>query len=154
MTLIYADDLTPNAAFKCLLEDASTYLIDVRTKAETIFVGTPNLSDLPNAADLTEKYCLIEWQLFPSMQTNDNFIAELSAKLKQWQDKDGVEAADRNLLFLCRSGVRSAYAADVATKMGCNKSYNISGGFEGDVDDGGHRSHLSGWKFTGLPWSQ
>lgn len=154
MPLIYADDLTPDAAFKLLLDDASTYLIDVRTKAETIFVGVPQLSNLPNGVDLSEKYCQIEWQLFPAMQTNDNFIAELGAQLDKWQSQDGIEAADRNLLFLCRSGVRSAYAADVATKMGCNKSYNILGGFEGDVNEAKHRSKLSGWKFTGLPWSQ
>ncbi|MGL1922373.1 MAG: rhodanese-like domain-containing protein [Hyphomicrobiales bacterium] len=154
MSLIYADDLAPDAAFKLLLEEPSTILIDVRTKAETIFVGLPNLSNLENGQDLSANYCLIEWQLFPSMQTNDNFIAELEAKLESWQQKDGVEKQARNLLFLCRSGVRSAYAADVATKMGCSKSYNISGGFEGDVNEGGHRGTLSGWKFTGLPWSQ
>lgn len=154
MSLIYADDLAPDAAFKLLLEDTSTFLIDVRTKAETIFVGAPNLSSLKNGQDLSAKYCLIEWQLFPSMQTNDNFIAELEAKLDTWQHNDGIEKQNRNLLFLCRSGVRSAYAADVATKMGCNKSYNISGGFEGDVNEGGHRGKTSGWKFTGLPWSQ
>lgn len=146
MSHIYADDLAPESAFKMLQDDSATHLIDVRTKAETIFVGVPNI-----AAD---KYCLIEWQLFPSMQTNDNFIAELKAHLDKWQNEDGILPADRNLVFLCRSGVRSAHAADVATQLGCNKSYNISGGFEGDVNEGGHRGQLNGWKFTGLPWSQ
>lgn len=150
MSLIYADDLEPDEAFKLLLKDPSTYLVDVRTKAETIFVGAPNLS----ANQSENKYCLIEWQLFPSMQTNDSFIEQLSAKLEEWQSQDGVKSENRNLLFLCRSGVRSAYAADVATKMGCSKSFNISGGFEGDVNQDGHRAMLSGWKFTGLPWSQ
>lgn len=145
MSLIYADDLMPDAVFKLLQDNTSSYLIDVRTKAETIFVGVPAIQD---------RYCLIEWQLFPSMKINDSFIEELSTQLDKWQSQDGIEKQDRDLYFLCRSGVRSASAADAATKLGCSKSYNIAGGFEGDVDKNGHRAHLSGWKFTGLPWTQ
>lgn len=154
MSLIYIGDLSVCDAYQLLNEDMSARLIDVRTKAETIFVGAPHLSNLPNGNDVLDKYCQIEWQLFPSMQKNAKFIAELDTQLNLWAEYDNVQKQDRNLLFLCRSGVRSAYAADIATQMGCNKSYNIAYGFEGDVNEDGHRAKLSGWKFQGLPWSQ
>ena len=154
MSLMYAGDIAVDAAFKLLMSRSSTRLIDVRTTAETTFVGAPDLLDLPNGKNLQGQYCLIEWQLFPSMQKNDMFMAALNEMLEIWQEQDQIAKQDRVLLFLCRSGVRSAYAADIATQLGCSKSYNLTGGFEGDANEKGHRATLSGWKFMGLPWSQ
>ena len=56
------------------------------------------------------------------------------------------------LLFLCRSGVRSRYAAKLATENGFMKCYDILEGFEGDRDDEGHRKSVGGWCHAGLPW--
>ncbi len=155
MSFIYAGDLMADAAFKLLLTSISARLVDVRTKAETHFVGAPVLP-VKNSLDqnLQSQYCQIEWQLFPTMLKNDSFIAELEQQLTLWHEQDGVDKQDRDLLFLCRSDVRSAHAAHVATLLGCNKSYNITHGFEGGANENGHRSQISGWKFMGLPWSQ
>ena len=57
------------------------------------------------------------------------------------------------MLFLCRSGVRSIAAAQAATAAGITPAYNITEGFEGPLDDAGHRGG-AGWKATGLPWRQ
>jgi rhodanese-related sulfurtransferase len=61
---------------------------------------------------------------------------------------------DTPLLFLCRSGARSRAAAIAMTRVGFGKSYNIAGGFEGDLDEQRHRGRRNGWKAQGLPWRQ
>ncbi|MCJ8323754.1 MAG: rhodanese-like domain-containing protein [Rhizobiales bacterium] len=148
MARAYAGIIEANAAYNLLKSDSSCCIIDVRTSAEITFVGAPNLADAKN------RYCLIEWQLFPTMQKNDKFVEQLNAQLAEWEQQDGIQSQDRPLLFLCRSGVRSEFAAEVATQMGCTKCYNIVGGFEGDPDINGHRAKVSGWQFLNLPWSQ
>ena len=47
------------------------------------------------------------------------------------------------MVFLCRSGGRSAAAAHVATESGITPAYNVLNGFEGNAD--------AGWRATGLP---
>jgi len=58
------------------------------------------------------------------------------------------------VLFLCRSGKRSAAAAEVATKAGYRNAFNVLEGFEGEIDDRKHRGGLGGWRRRGLPWIQ
>ena len=58
------------------------------------------------------------------------------------------------LLFLCRSGQRSASAARAATEAGLPDCYNILEGFEGNKDANGQRNRTGGWRACGLPWSQ
>ena len=77
-------------------------------------------------------------------QPNPRFIDELAAQF----------APDRPVLFLCRSAVRSHHAAALATQHGFAHAYNILEGFEGDLDNDGHRGHLGGWRKAGLPWEQ
>ena len=71
---------------------------------------------------------------------------------------EGLRAAglteDQPLLFLCRSGVRSAHAAMAATAAGFGQAFNVAEGFEGEVDGAGHRGTVDGWKVAGLPWRQ
>ena len=61
---------------------------------------------------------------------------------------------DTTILFLCRSGQRSASAAKAMTDAGYANCYNIAEGFEGDKDDAGHRGSKNGWKVRGLAWKQ
>jgi rhodanese-related sulfurtransferase len=90
-----------------------------------------------------------EWQVFPDMSVDSNFVGSLIAKLEQL-------GADKNskICFLCRSGVRSLAAARAMTAHGYPNTYNITGGFEGDVDGQRHRGLTNGWKAEGLPWHQ
>ena len=135
----YAGDITPAAAWQILEEQENVVLIDVRTQAEWAWVGQVDLSSLGI------KHLCVEWNSFPSGQQNEHFIEDVE---KIVADKD------TQLLMLCRSGVRSKFAAIALTHAGYKTAYNISGGFEGDHDEHRHRGQVNGWKFAGLPWMQ
>ena len=135
----YAGDVTPATAWKILSERSDAALIDVRTRAEWNYVGLPDLETL------AKKPALIEWQTFPTMQLNPEFVATLSSALP---DK-GVP-----LLFLCRSGARSAAAAKAMTAAGYSTCINVADGFEGPLDAKARRGGAGGWKAAGLPWRQ
>ncbi|MBC7950467.1 MAG: rhodanese-like domain-containing protein [Rhodospirillaceae bacterium] len=135
----YAGDITPTEAWEKLTSDANAKLIDVRTQAEWVYVGIPDL------APLDKKPLLVSWQVFPTMTKNEAFAQQLQSQ--------GVQPGD-TLLFLCRSGVRSKAAAELMTGLGYTSSYNILDGFEGGLDDTRHRGTAGGWKVAGLPWAQ
>lgn len=140
----YAGDVSPEEAIAMLRNEASCALVDVRTSAEWAFVGRPDLGSLGKAA------LLAEWQRYPDMAVNETFVAEVEAGLKALPAQ---ENKDRTVLVLCRSGVRSVAAAKALAAQGYTKSFNVTQGFEGDLDDKGHRG-VGGWKALGLPWTQ
>jgi rhodanese-related sulfurtransferase len=84
----------------------------------------------------------VQWSLYPGGAPNPEFLAQL----EQHADRDQV------LLFLCRSGVRSRYAAKLATENGYKQCFDVLEGFEGDKDSNGHRKSVGGWCKAGLPW--
>jgi rhodanese-related sulfurtransferase len=135
----YTGDVTPATAWKILSENKDAVLIDVRTRAEWNYVGLPELESIGR------KPALLEWQVFPSMQQNPDFVATLG---------NAVANKDTPLLFLCRSGVRSAAAAKAMTAAGYSTCINVAEGFEGPLDAQGKRGSAGGWKATGLPWRQ
>lgn len=135
----YAGDLSPAQAWERLQSDPKAKLVDVRTQAEWVYVGVPDL------APVGKQPILVQWQTFPAMARNDAFADQLKAQ--------GI-APDDTLLFLCRSGVRSKAAAELMTQLGFGASYNILDGFEGPLDAGRHRGGGAGWKASGLPWVQ
>ena len=139
MTTSYAGDVSPRDAWAALELDPHAVLIDVRTKAEWTYVGTPDLSALDRAT------LKIEWQSWPDGHTNPSFVAEVAAA--------GIKP-EQKILLLCRSGARSKAAAAALTARGWQHCYNVTDGFEGPHDDGKHRGHLAGWKHDGLPWTQ
>jgi len=137
--LIYAGDLSPEETWELLSNNLDAEMIDVRTDAESSYVGQPDL------AALGKEVRLICWKVFPSMNTNPDFETKI--------DELGL-SRDQPLLFLCRSGVRSRAAAHAMTARGYTRCYNISEGFEGDRNDVKHRGTINGWKVRGLPWVQ
>lgn len=134
----YAGDITPEEAWKLLSENPDAVLVDVRTDAEWCFVGVPDLSSL--GRDVV----YIEWNRVNGTH-NETFVAELLAQVPA--------RPDRPVVFLCRSGNRSIGAAEAATAAGIAPSYNVLDGFEGHLDDIGHRGGI-GWRAIGLPWKQ
>jgi rhodanese-related sulfurtransferase len=86
----------------------------------------------------------IEWNRVDGAR-NENFVTELLEQVPA--------RADRPVVFLCRSGNRSVGAAEAATEAGLTPSYNVLDGFEGHLDDVGHRGG-TGWRAIGLPWRQ
>jgi len=128
--LPYAGALKPDEAYA--LMRAGAKLVDVRTRPELLYVGR-----VPGSV-------LIEWQTYPGNAQNADFLEQLA---------QAVEPGE-TLMFLCRSGVRSHWAAAAAAQAGWRDSYNVLEGFEGDKDPAQHRSTLGGWRKAGLPWVQ
>ncbi len=135
----YAGDISVEQAFEMLSNDENVVLIDVRTQAEWAFVGAPDLSTLG------KETVFVSWQVFPTMERNSGFAEELA--------NQGV-TADKTALFSCRSGQRSMHAAAAMAAVGCEKSFNVAHGFEGPLDESGHRGTAEGWKAKRLPWVQ
>lgn len=135
----YAGDMPSKEAWDLLASNSAAVLVDVRTDAEWSFVGVPDLSQISKSP------ILLQWLSFPDSSVNEQFGEQLEAK---------VVNKDTPLLFLCRSGARSAAAARLVTSRGFTQCFNISDGFEGDPDGERHRSTSNGWKFSGLPWTQ
>lgn len=126
----YAGDVSPQLACQWWQAGVAV-LVDVRTDAEREWVGF-----VPGAVPLA-------WKQWPGMAMNTSFDAGLQAAVP----------ADKKVVFMCRSGVRSIAAAKRATELGL-EAYNILEGFEGDPDQHAQRGHKGGWRFHGLPWRQ
>ena len=129
--------------WKQLAETRRSALIDVRTRAEWTFVGVPDLSSIG------KKPVLLEWQGFPGMSVDPDFVGALQEALVSI-------GADRDwdLYFICRSGARSLSAARAMAAAGYTRCHNAAEGFEGPLDGSRKRGHTAGWKAAGLPWIQ
>lgn len=128
----FAGILSPQEAYLIWKNYPNALLIDVRTRAELDWVGF-----IPEAWHL-------EWQTYPQHTRNDRFIESLRGKV----------ATDQLVMFICRSGGRSAQAATAATEQGWTSCYNVEFGFEGDLNEAHHRGQKNGWRHSGLPWVQ
>ena len=135
----YAGEATPAQAWDFLSANPKSILVDVRTPAEWMFVGTPDMSSIG------KKPVLLPWKLYPQFSLNPAFADGLA--------QTGA-IADTPLFFLCRSGGRSLDAAIAMTAQGYTHCFNITGGFEGDHNAEGHRNSINGWRAAGLPWGQ
>ena len=129
--LPFAGSVPPAQAW-ALFESGRAVLVDVRSNEERKFVGY-----VPQSLH-------VAWATGTALTRNPRFVRELEAKA----------AKDDVLLFLCRSGKRSALAAEAATKAGFTSAFNVAEGFEGDLDDAGQRGRLGGWRLHGLKWVQ
>jgi rhodanese-related sulfurtransferase len=139
----YAGDVSANEAWTMLAANPKAQLVDVRTNPEWTFVGIPDVSGIGRKAHL------IEWQLYPSMTVNPQFVATTATALEE-----AGAGHETPIFFLCRSGARSRSAAVAMTRAGYTHAYNIAAGFEGDLDEERHRGRKGGWKVCGLPWRQ
>jgi rhodanese-related sulfurtransferase len=129
--LPYAGVIAPIDAW-ALIESGRAVLVDVRSAEERKFVGY--------VADSVH----VPWATGTSLTRNPRFLRELEAKV----------ARDDVVLLLCRSGKRSALAAEAATRIGFTNAFNVLEGFEGDLDGAGRRGTTGGWRFRGLKWLQ
>ena len=129
--LPYAGSVAPQDAW-ALFQAGEAVIVDVRTAEERKFVG--HVPDTKHVA----------WMTGLSLSRNPRFVKELEGKA----GKDDV------VLLLCRSGKRSAAAAEAAAKAGFRNVFNILEGFEGDLDEQQRRGAFNGWRHAGLPWVQ
>jgi rhodanese-related sulfurtransferase len=118
--LAYAGAVTCQEAHELQRSGLAT-LVDVRTRSEYDHVGR------------VAGTALIEWRRDGEHQPDPRFLDRL---VSAHPDKDAA------LLLICRSGVRSHYAAELATAAGFTRVYNVLAGFE------------QGWRPAGLPWEK
>lgn len=128
-------------------------LVDIRTRAEAMFVGMPKQADaLVPYVEPTE--FMLEWDEKRStyaVSLNNDFLPELQRRMAA----KGL-GKDDTIILLCRSGDRSSKAADFLSSQGFTKVYSVPEGFEGDVAKDGPQAGqrvVNGWKVAGLEWS-
>ena len=137
--------ISPKEALELLKNDKNSVLIDVRTFEEIHFVGFVD----PESFD--SRMVLLPWQIFPDMQINPEFAEGLDDAMKNFFADKAQEA---KIIFICRTGGRSNAAANHAINLGYKNCFNLSSGFEGDLDKDSHRGQINGWKADTLPWRQ
>jgi rhodanese-related sulfurtransferase len=110
------------------MAESNSVLLDVRTKEEWEMIGKP-------AGEKIElKTYFLPIQFGKERIFNENFIQEF---------KNLAINQDKNILIICRSGVRSQFAAELLNKENYT-CINISDGFEGNKEN-------VGWRRSGLP---
>jgi rhodanese-related sulfurtransferase len=121
-------------------------VIDVRTLEEYLFVG-----HAPMAWNVPLGFQTDEWDAEKNsfvMKPNLEFLPQIA----------GVVSPSDTILVMCRSGGRSAKAANVLAQSGYTNVYSIIDGMEGDAiedtesPDLGKRL-INGWKNSDLPWT-
>ena len=128
-------------------ESEKVKIIDVRTPEEYLFVGHPTMAwKIPVAVQTYEWDA--EKKKFP-MKPLADFVSRVQTMAKP----------DDMLMVMCRSGGRSAIAANFLAKAGFNNVYNIVDGMEGDANadsDSVAQAHplKDGWKNSGCPWTK
>lgn len=129
-------------------DSGKTLFIDIRTPQEAMFVG------MASAVDANIPYLVMpelpEWDAKKNVYKlvpNSGFMTAVMARL----EAKGLTRND-TVILMCRSGDRSAAAANLLAKAGFTKVYSVLEGFEGDMSKEGRRA-VNGWKNDGLPWS-
>lgn len=132
--------------------NGQAFFVDVRTRAEIAYVGMPLSADAhipyvehPDDAPWDEKNGRFR------LDVNSDFGPELARRMTV----SGLGKGD-TVILLCRSGDRSARAANLLADLGYSRVYTVVDGFEGDIASDGPRAGqraVNGWKNAGLPWS-
>jgi len=127
-------NLEPNQAKSFLDENSDALFIDCRSDAEHFFVGHPVGA------------IHVAWQDGEDWDLNPHFVGEIK--------RLAGHSVQRAVVLICRSGNRSIDAGKALEDAGFTLVYNVLHGFEGELDEGHHRSAISGWRHAGLPWQQ
>lgn len=130
-------------------QNGKVLFLDVRTRAEAQFLG------MADGVDALVPYVefqefMTDWddtRGFYKLEPFSDFAPEVERRLKA----KGLAKNDA-IVIICRSGERSARAADLLTSLGYTRVYTVLYGFEGEMSEKGRRN-LNGWKNDGLRWS-
>ena len=142
--------MTPKEAYDMKMHNPSVLFVDIRTPEETAFVGMTDLVDAN-----------VPYKVFPSLdevkfddkaktfslESNSGFSLRIASLVTE---KGGNKNSP--IILMCRSGDRSAAAANLLAADGYTKVYSVVEGFEGDLGKTSGRRDQNGWKNAGLPW--
>lgn len=142
MSLTKVRSLNPEQAWQFIQDNPQALLVDVRSNMEFLFVGHPVGA------------IHVPWIDEPDWQINPHFVTQVRQLLL-----GGIGSGDETpsgvpVVLICRSGKRSLEAGNLLIKNGFTHVYNVTEGFEGELDKNHHRSSCGGWRFRGLPWEQ
>ena len=161
--IAYAEDLPKSKQTKLGLyvtaeeaakmkESQDALFIDIRSRAEVAFLG------LPTAVDIHMPYMVMPMMASFNMdkgaydlEINPDFLSVFKAYAAE-----NRVSLDSPIILMCRSGSRSARAADLLADIGYTQVYSLVDGYEGDkVKDGPHKGlrKVNGWRNAGLQWS-
>lgn len=141
--------LSPKDAHHAMTTRSDVVFIDVRDPREFQFVG------FPTSVSANIPFLLIDDALVYDkerdqykMVPNTDFVSHVARFL----DTKGV-GPSTHIIVQCRSGGRSAKAANALSSGGYTSVWQQVEGMEGDKDkSSGHRT-VNGWKNAGLPWT-
>ncbi|MBD3610344.1 MAG: rhodanese-like domain-containing protein [Gammaproteobacteria bacterium] len=133
--------ITSKEAWQMLQDNPKAILVDVRSNMEFLFVGHPTGA------------IHVPWIDEPDWKINTHFATDIR-QLILGGLSDHHNEANVPIILICRSGKRSLEAGDLLIEEGFTEVYNITEGFEGELDENHHRSTTGGWRFDGLPWEQ
>ena len=137
--------LSPEAAHRALQANPEILFVDVRDPIEITFVGHPGgLDKIIPIRTATHEVITKSGQY--KMVTNPRFFEDFAALF----EAKGAEK-DHPLFVTCRSGSRSAAAVRRLMDAGYTNVWNLTEGFEGDMNADGTRA-VNGWRNAGLPW--
>ncbi len=141
--------LTSVEAYDLLKKDRSKLLfLDTRTRAELAYVGVT--SEIDANIPYVEVTDFWDWDDKGNrfkLEPNSSFGKEVEAMLQA----RGLTKTDQ-VVLICRSGDRSAKAANLLADLGYTNVHTVVDGFEGDMSPDGRRT-VNGWKNAGLPWT-
>lgn len=131
-------------------KNSKVLFIDVRTAAEAQYVGTTPLMDANVPFKIGPTNTFDEKKGVLALDPNPNFVAQIEARLTA----KSLTKADP-VVLMCRSGDRSAAAANMLADAGFTSVYSVVDGFEGDIAKDGPTAGLrtvNGWKNKNQPW--
>ena len=128
-------------AWELVNSNQRVVMIDVRSSMEFLFVGHPKGS------------VHVPWIDAPEWTVNPDFVTEVR-KVMLGGIGMGEHGGDAPVVLICRSGKRSLEAGNLLINNDFTEVYNITDGFEGELDQDHHRSTVGGWRYHGLPWEQ
>jgi rhodanese-related sulfurtransferase len=134
------------AGAKKLLDEKKAVIVDVRTPEELLFVGHTGVAGNIPFKIWKGEFVQKDGKTEAKLLDNENFVKEVQKKFKP----------DDTIILMCRSGQRSAAAANALAKAEFKKVYSMVDGFEGDTaKDGPNKGKrvVNGWKNAGNPWT-
>ncbi len=144
--------MTAEDAYKHTMANMEkTLFVDTRTPSELNYLGAATVMDAHIPLVFMDSTAWNDKKHRYKRAENKNFVGDVDAALK----KKGL-SKDDTVILMCRSGKRSAKAANMLADAGYTKVYSVVDGYEGDKakegPDKGKRT-VNGWKNSGLPWT-
>lgn len=143
--------LTAQEAEK-VLKDGDAVLVDIRSRAEVAFLG------IPKRANIHIPYMVMPMMASFNLEKNTYDLEinpDFPSDFEKYARENGISNDDK-IVLICRSGSRSARAADLLADLGYTQVYSVVDGYEGDKaksgTEAGHRV-VNGWQNAGLEWS-